>query len=406
MKRQRTKRKDMSLPLLNCRKSEDTQSTLSALWVSRQTLEFKITFLWWAGSREPSPLQAAALLAKGKAKRCSGSKSSSCSRCASVLCPGVISLVQDWGTSLGLEQQQRHRESSRGQPGDATYCYGLVLSQQTGPGSPSASLHLPRFKARSKGHLDWAQREHHRVFHGERISAARHFINPGPDSPPDSPVLGARRGLENKGGLKPPSCFSPLEAAGDWLPPGADLPRLRLAQHQEMASKQPDVATLPSPLAAAAPEGTGRWLGWHQCPGTGSLRRASWCQRGCGWGAARCAARSGKLQARVSVCPWANAFIFSCLRARRLGEDIKSKRMSLKWSDAASKFGSALATKRSKYLQTWTQACSPWCGRALLFIYLYQNYSVCRPDQSPTEGKSIYGGDYLQERGLKQAARS
>lgn len=220
MKRQRTERKDMSLPLLNCRKNDNTQPTLSALWVSRQTLEFKITLLWWAGSREPSPLQVAALLAKRQARRCSGSKSSSCSHCASVLWPGVISPMQDWGTSLGLEQRQRGRESSRGQPGDATYCYGLVVWQQAGPGSPLVSLHLPHFRARSRGHSDWAQREHHRVFHGERISAARHFINPGPDSSPDLPVLSAWQGLENKGGLKPLSASPLCKQLGTGCPLG------------------------------------------------------------------------------------------------------------------------------------------------------------------------------------------
>lgn len=41
-----------------------------------------------------------------------------------------------------------------------------------------------------------------------------------------------------------------------------------------------------------------------------------------------------------------------------------------------------------------------------LFAYLYQNYSVCRLDQNPTEGKNIYRRDYLQERGLEQAVWS
>lgn len=213
MKRQRMERKDMSLPLLDCRKNEDTQTTLSALWVSRQTLEFKITLLWWAGSREPSPLQVAALLVKRQAKRCSGSKSSSCSHCASVLWPGVISLVQDWGTRPGAwTETERQRKQQR----TARWCH----LQQTGLGSPLVSLHLPHFRARSRGHSDRAQREHHRVFHGERISAARHFINPGPDSPPDSPVLGARQGLENKGGLKPLSASPLCKQLGTGCPLG------------------------------------------------------------------------------------------------------------------------------------------------------------------------------------------
>lgn len=147
-------------------------------------------------------------------------------------------------------------------------------------------------------------------------------------------------------------CFSPLQAAGDWLPPGAGSPRLGLAQHREMASKQPDLATPPSPWAAAAPAGAGRWPGWHQSPGTGSLRGVSCCQCGHGWGVARCAARSGKQRARVSVCVHGQTPSSSlCLGARRPGEGTKSKRISLKWSDAASKCSSALATQTSKYLQ-------------------------------------------------------
>lgn len=137
-----------------------------------------------------------------------------------LLLPLRISLVA-WGHQprAGL----RHRpgawtetERQRKQQRTARWCH----LQQTGLGSPLVSLHLPHFRARSRGHSDRAQREHHRVFHGERISAARHFINPGPDSPPDSPVLGARRGLENKGGLKPLSASPLCKQLGTGCPLG------------------------------------------------------------------------------------------------------------------------------------------------------------------------------------------
>lgn len=91
--------------------------------------------------------------------------------------------------------------------------------------------HLPHFRARSDGCWDRSSEQHKAVFcYQGMFSRAKHFVNSGPDSPLrlDSTALSTRRGLENKGGLKPPLCFSTLEAAEDRLVPGEGSSRLGL----------------------------------------------------------------------------------------------------------------------------------------------------------------------------------
>lgn len=76
-------------------------------------------------------------LAKRKARRCSASDSTSSSLCESALLPSWGYQLRA-GLSLGLspwlEQRQRRRESSKGQPGDDNSRYRPLLSQSRGPG--------------------------------------------------------------------------------------------------------------------------------------------------------------------------------------------------------------------------------------------------------------------------------
>lgn len=243
-----------------------------------------------------------------------------------LLLPLRISLVA-WGHQprAGLRHKPgawTETERQRKQQRTAQWCHLLLRIGGLTTGRARISLGVfasPPFQGKKQRAFRLSSARTPPGFSWTEDFCSKAFHKPWPRFSPWLACARCTTGTGEQRWLEATFCFSPLQAAGDWLPPRAGSPRLGLVQHQEMASKQPDLATPPSPWAAAAPAGAGRWLGWHQSPGTGSLRGASWCQCGHGWGAARCAARSGKQWARVSVCPRANAFIFSVPRGKATG---------------------------------------------------------------------------------------
>lgn len=97
--------------------------------------------------------------------------------------------------------------------------------------------HLPCCRARSEGGWDKGSENQKAVFCSQGMFLQQSIsYTPAQILPYGSAALSTRRGLENKGGLKPPSS-SALEAAGDWLVPGVGSHCLRLSQWQEIARK-------------------------------------------------------------------------------------------------------------------------------------------------------------------------
>jgi len=91
---------------------------------------------------------------------------------------GTLSEAGAWGSNSDSD-----RESSNGQPCCDTSCYRPVLSQAE-PGSWLESLPSPSLQGKRRRASRQQLREpESRILQWGHVSAAKHFINPGPDSP-------------------------------------------------------------------------------------------------------------------------------------------------------------------------------------------------------------------------------
>lgn len=194
-----------------------------------------------------------------------------------------------------------------------------------------------------------------------QVSIALHFINPGPDSPPRIDCAQRKTTAGRQKWLG--ATFILPRSRSSWGPadPWAGSHRPRLTRHRDIARTNHSAATPPYPSAVAAAEGIRRRTGWHHChksisscPGPRACRAnvragAAYVQLAQGSSELRLAElKYGKLLTQVSAVHRQMPWSFWCLRARQLGKDVKSKRISLQWSDSASKFGSTLKTKTNK----------------------------------------------------------